>query len=453
MSTKLNINPTTRPNSNPTVNAKSTSTSIPNSIINSKINLNTENYINCIDSNRQKLYFHLVITIVASIVYSTLPTTVEVLYNWISHLCIFLGLLYCVCTGIYLIRIINRWDVQLNDGFIKFRDACINLSIKNYRLLKEYREVYHFHYNDILKQCISKYKTGEIKGIGGINGNDASIDDSLNSYVNFVLCSDPTEKLETDEWMKHIIDRINRYIKLCYYLSFLKRTDQISIDKEKIFVNIVSESILNKRNRKLESTMNCIPLDYKNELVNTWNTINSTNTNDLMIVLPCKWIVYEYRNMFRYLYCAKYFKQIHNVFDKDYQEIENIVKELVHHLQKLFSKDEALPDSFKTFYSMLSEVLIFMLDNFIALTLAASVFTGSFLVPIIIGLITHTIMVCTIGSVQEMIDTTTIKNLINCTQDLESVDGRIETIFEEMRIILFDTKKTEYSAFREYRLK
>ena len=410
-----------------------------------KKNIN-ENYINFIDTNRQTLYVHMIICLIMSITYSSFYTIIVMgmsnIHQWISIITMFFGLIYVMFSGIYISRVITEWNMQNNDGFNKFRETCISLSIKNYRLMKEYREVYHFHYGDVFNRCIDRYKNGELKSISSheLNKSNNDSDVILKDYVKFVLHNDSTEKLESYEWIQSIIEKtIHKYFKLCYYLSFLKSNDKLSFNQNIIYVNIGSDSVLNKRNRKLESIMNAIPLDYKHELIGAWNMLDKKLSHDVMINIPCKWIIYEYRNMFRYLYCAKYFKLIHSSFEKDYIDIENHVQKINNMLHQLISCKINNPKVFTQLYGIVSNITLFIFDNFVALNLISCIFTtGAIVMPIILAMIMQLIIVCTISSISSL--ASDVESSINGTDNLENLDEKIEAIFDEMEVILIDGK-------------
>src|SRR6185503_2773941 len=114
--------------------------------------------------------------------------------------------------------------------------------------------------------------------------------DDFQKYVSYILKNDATERMESYEWIRNSIDRINKYIRLCYYLSFINSNDNLEIRQNNIYVNINTESIINN-----------IPLEYKYELMNVADNIDKNASNKLLVIVPCKWIIYEYRNIFRYL--------------------------------------------------------------------------------------------------------------------------------------------------------
>jgi hypothetical protein len=395
-------------------------------------------YIGYIDKYRQSVYVHFPIVGLATLVYSSFYTSTPSLYDWMKIIIFAVGSIYSILTSIYLFTIIGMWRSKIVDGIEKLRDNAIELAIKNYRLIKEYREVYHHHYGDILSRCTDRYNKGQI---GQIKHNDTldetNKDESIKEYVKFVLKNDVSERLESYEWIRASINRINKYIKLCYYLSFIKQTDEMEIKhNKKISLNIVSESVLNKRNRKLESILNEIPNHYKNELIYAKNNLDNIDSGSL-VYIPCKWIVCEYRDIFRYLMCAKYFNKIYSSFDQDYMEIENTVNRLCTSIQKLFRREYVLPQPLIDLHSIISDCLIFTIDNFMALNLLNSFFTsGAIIVPILGSIIFHIILICAVSGIKDMITKT--QKVIDQKDDLETMDKDIENIFNEMIVVLMD---------------
>ncbi len=317
-----------------------------------------------------------------------------------------------------------------------FRNQCLQLSMKNYRLMREYREIYHYHHGDILNQCVDKYKNGQMY----YSEND--IDNDLKSYVQYVLQNDNINKMESYEWIQESINRIHHYIQMCYYLSFIGPSDVLEMKLNLIYVNLATESILNKRNRKLEKIINQISDDYKLELYTIWSNTDKHYSNKILTQVPCKWIMYEYRKIFRYLYCTKYFNHIYTSFDKDYTEFEHIVFELCQTLGYLFrenSDTHYLSHSSINFFVSMSDLWIILLDNFVTINLI-TYFTieGSLIIPglllFLFYFFSHTVVREIINMIKK------IDNKMNDPQDLEHVDSIIETVFNEMKVMLFDGK-------------
>lgn len=394
-------------------------------------------YINYLDTYRHDMYNHMAIMIVLIIMYSTLGSGVDALYRWICCVSAIIGFIYSTMAGVYLFKVIRSWETSIRSGLLKFWNLCTQLSIKNYRLMREYREVYHHHYSDITVRCNEKFESAAHKDRYS-HGSEKEAE--LKKYVDYVMKNDVTERLESYDWIRMAVERINQYVKLSYYLSFIEPEDCLELRQENIYVNVGTQSVMNKRNRKLEAIINEIPLDYKHELVSAWSNLDKKQSDKMLIIIPCKWIMYEYRNMFRYLNCAKYFKTIYSSFDKDYTEIESTVYELCSVLQDVFRRDTIyLPASFLSMFNMLSDTLLIILDNFLAINVVSCFFTtGAILVPLIMSCLIHVIVYCVVLSISRALDE--IKNPLRECTDLENIDHKIETIFNEMKVILFDGK-------------
>jgi hypothetical protein len=403
-------------------------------------------YINCIDGYRRDMYNHLSIILVLLIIYLPLSgygsTIISLLMRWMYFIGGIVCGLYLATTSIYLFKIIKSWDKSIRSGIFRLWDLSTQLSIKNYRLTREYKDIYQYHYNDIVTKLSSDKNDDENVG----QNNEQNIE--LHKYVKYVLKNDTSEKMDDYTWCMGSINRVNQYIQLSYYLSFLNPRDRLEMKQNNIYVNIASESVMNRRNRKLESMMNTIPLEYKNELINTWSNIDLNNSDKFMVMVPCKWIIYEYRNLFRYLYCAKYFKNIYTLFEKDYTDIENLVYSICLTLQDIFRRDSIyLPDSFIKFYLLLSDGILFILDNLVAINILHCIVSPSSywytIVLFFMMVLVHSVVHCIIISINNLIYA--IKNpfrekSFGENSDVENVDGQIETIFNEMKIILIDGK-------------
>lgn len=392
-------------------------------------------YVNCIDGYRRDMYNHLSIILVLLITYLPLGgklASINLLLNWMYFIGGVVGALYIATSSIYLFKIIKSWDKSFRSGIIRLWDLSTQLSIKNYRLTREYKDIYQFHYNDI----VSKLST---------DTKDSDQNKDLHKYVKYILKNDTSEKMDDYTWCMESINRVNQYIQLSYYLSFLGPNDKLEMKQNNIYVNITSESVMNRRNRKLESMMNTVPLEYKNEIIDTWTNVDLNNSDKFMVMIPCKWIIYEYRNLFRYLYCAKYFKNIYTLFEKDYTDIENLVHLICRTLQDIFRRDTIyLPDSFVKFYSLMGDGILLILDNLIAINiLYCAAFSISYwhtLIMLFMMVFVHVVVHCIIISINNLINA--IKNPLRekSFEEKSDVDTRIETIFNEMKIILINGK-------------
>ena len=395
-------------------------------------------YINYLDTYRNDMYNHAAIIIVLVIMYSTLGSSIDVLCRWIGCITAIIGFIYSIMSGVYLFKVIRSWDISIRLGLMKFWNLCTQLSIKNYRLIREYREVYQHHYGDIKMRCSDKFSTVNHKESFSTSKQEQYQDAELKKYIDYVIKNDISEKMESCDWIRLAVERINQYVRLSYYLSFIEPEDCLELRQDNIYINVGTQSVMNKRNRKLESVINEIPLNYKHELVNAWINLDKRQSDKMLIIIPCKWIMYEYRNMFRYLHCAKYFKNIYASFDKDYSEIESTVYVLCSVLQDIFRRDIIyLPVSFLSIFNMITDTLLIILDNFIAINIVSCFFTsGAIIVPLIMSCIIHVIVCCVILAISKSLDD--IKNPLKECTDLENIDHNIETIFNEMKVILFD---------------
>lgn len=300
---------------------------------------------------------------------------------------IFVGILYLI-TGLYRLyyAFINA-DNQFNDGINKLRENCILFAFENYKIIREYTEVYQYHYNDILEKSKGSMKDK-------INDNMNNTEDILD-YVNFILKSDQTEKFSNPDHVKDTINRSVSYIKLCYYLSFIKPSDDLTILNNYVRINIASDSLLNQRNRKLEKLINTIPNEYKHELIYIWNNIHKKESHDIIISLPCKWAIYNYRNMFRYFQILKYSKHIQKSFIDDYTNIETHINNICKSYQKILCNNVLINMNTNKFTNIFTLSII----NFIAIHTVGyiSSFLGLiislFIASIIISIITTYIQV------------------------------------------------------------
>jgi hypothetical protein len=351
-------------------------------------------YANFIDSCRNNIYAHISITVILTFFNTLFGSAVESFGIQTTYL---FSLIFSVMFAIYLFKVIFSWDSAIKNGLIEFWDICINLAMKNYRICKEYREIRQY-------SSAKNNDEGHMKNINGV------------------------------------VEKINQYIRLSYYLSFLCPTDCLDLKQGVVYVNIRSESILNKRNRKLEVIVNSLPIECKNELFKTWVSTDRNRSDRFLVILPYKWIIYEYRTIFRYLNHLK--QQINqmdgNYFDSDRREIEQMCNKMCVLLQNMFRRSTVyLPKPFITMFNIISDILVIMMDNQLAVTVAYYLAQSSaFLIPILFGCVFHLIAVSAIHTLTNLIGE--IENPLKEHTDLDHIDQKIETIFQEMKAIAID---------------
>jgi hypothetical protein len=80
-----------------------------------------------------------------------------------------------------------------------------------------------------------------------------------------------------------------------------------------------------------------------------------------------------------------------------------------------------------------------VLNNFIAISIVSCIFTsGAFIIPVLASFVLHLIVYCVITVVSQTVKE--IKNPFKDCDELGKVDTEIETVFNEMKVILYDGK-------------
>jgi hypothetical protein len=358
-----------------------------------------------------------------------LNVSIEPVFLLLTIVTTFYIVFYSIVSGIYITIFLKCRNSRLTDGFNSFRDGCTELAFKNYRLLNEYHNVYDYHYRDTMQKCADRIKSGEIKGINYTN-NTKQID--ITEYVKFVLQNDATEKMDEPKQIESKIEQIYQYIYLAYYLTFLKPSDSLTLNSvgsdHIIHVNIGSDSVFNKRNRRIEDYLNRIDLQKKRELIRVWKA------NGTISVVPLRWAYVLYRNIFRYIHCAKYLKDIYNSFDRDYAEFENSVGKIVKSLNILTSDKEIVPKHFQTLHFIMNDALIIFIDALVASTIIKSyVLYKALLVPLIIGVCAICSLVIIVRSLRYLLNEQSDTKLNS--EDIETIDDNIEAVFNDMRVL------------------
>lgn len=390
-------------------------------LFNTERDLNLYNYMFYINLYKNDIYFHIGTIFASMILYSMLIPSLPQLLNWISSISLIIGTVLVSLISIYIYKLIDSWDKTVHSGLIEFWNLCLKLAVKNYIIYREYNEIYHYHYKDILRDC---YEHIDIS-----NGN-------TKTYSNYVIENDLEHRMEKQEWITESFTKIVNYIKLSYYLSFLNRDDVLEMKSDKIFVNISSESILNKRNRKLEQLINWFSESDKSEIVKAWDTIDKESSERFMVTVPFKFIVYEYRKIFKYLYSAKYFKDVFSILEKDCTEIENLAFEICGSVHTVFRRKTVyFPKIFTKMLGGVIDLFILILDSYIAVNLLSYIVnSGSLLIPLVLSGTVHVLIICALKAINNMINE--IKDPLENFADVDNIDNRIENIFNEINAVM-----------------
>jgi hypothetical protein len=375
------------------------------------------------DTSLNYIITHISVTCSLCIGLLGLNISIEPVLLILTPMMFFYSIFYAVISSIYITRFFEYRNTRISNGINALRDGCTDIAFKNYRLLNEYQTVYEYHYRDTMQKSIEKIKSGNQKTV--YNG---SAQNDISDYVHFVLQNDATDKMDNTKQIGIKIEQIYQYINLAYYLTFLNPTDSLTLNVDSIRINIGSESIFNKRNRRLEDLINLIDLQKKRELIKVWNS------NGTICVVPIRWISVSYRNIFRYIYCAKYLKEIYNSFDKDYASFENSVENIAKAMKSLTSEQEIMTKHFQTLHFIMNDVLIIFIDLFVSATIIKSYnLYGALLIPAILGIIVIISLSIIIRSLKFLLNEQTDTKL-NST-DIEYIDKNIESIFNDMRVL------------------
>lgn len=341
----------------------------------------------------------------------TLSASIDFIYFWTNYISLIFGLLYVIFTTIYLYRIIVLWSDNHQKPQTEFWHLSTELALKNYNLIKEYRTVYQKQYDEVVKKCIENNKNNE-------------------NYIKYILENDPVNKMDSPLWVLSCFDRITQYMKLSYYLSLLNPEDEIIIKQNIVYVNIKTESILNKRNRKLELVLNSIPKDHRNDLLNIWDKINKNTSDKILTIVPCKWILNEYKNIFNNIY------KFSTPRDINFSQYESMIYKMTSTLLAIFKKDLFdLPSKFIEVYDLINRVFCTLLNNLVAVNIIYSFFYSFYYISVLtITLTLYYASVYTSKLITDMFESIKRPSYIT----IDNIDNRIESILDEMKILSCD---------------
>ena len=362
----------------------------------------SNSYTGYLDLYKKTVLSHSFLISILILLYSILCNSLDVIYQWMMSMTLIVMSLYVIMFGVYIHKILNIWS---NTSKISLTESCYRFAIQNYKLLREYKEFI------------------EINNIS-IPDNDkaiTSIKDGIMPYAN----------------LKDCIIRVLKYLKMIYYLPLVKSDDNIELRHDTFYINITTESITNKRNRKLETILNDIPYEYKLELFSTWSTINKEQSLHIFAMIPCKWIIYEYRNMFRYFYNTHQMKDLYTKFNNEYTQIESIVYDLCNKIHSINSDNNLdIPKPFLNVFNIVTELFIFLINNFVAICILICFNTGNnFLFSLLMITLTHFIIMTLIHMINNLCPQISTSN-----NDIST--NKLDELFNDMNSLMIVGKST-----------
>lgn len=363
------------------------------------------NLISHYDKHKNTIYSH--VSAISLFIIMWFMCSVDILN--ILHIILFVTSIVSMSMNMIYFRHLTKTLTDSN----KYKTLCLDIACKNYRILREYYEIYQHYYKDILKDCYSHIDTTDAK---------------TKTYTNYIMDNDVENKLQQQKWVIQSIENISNYIKLSYYLTFLNNNDKLEIRSNKIYMNIKSDSLLNKRNRKLEQMLNTFSQSDKYEIVKTWNMIQN---KQIISSIPYKLIIYEYRKIFRHLYTAKYFKDIYSTLDKDYIDIENLVLKLRTSSSDMFdNKDNKPNDILINIMQKINELFVIVSDCYVAFFIV-NMWNQTNLLTYILSCVATSSLLFVIEYIKYLY---LIKT--NSKAKREDLDDKLEAIYTDMDAIM-----------------
>jgi hypothetical protein len=353
------------------------------------------------------------------------------------------GSLSMVSTSIYLYIIISSFDEIMKKYTNKLWSLMSQIGLINHRLLSEYKLIYDIHCNKVksnLRGHQLNIRCDDCDVCHKRYEHDMISDDKMEKLKEYILEVDTHNQMENDKILKEKINQIYLYIKLSYYLSSLKEDDILEIRGNNIFVNSM-ENLFDNRNRKLEKIINTIPSKFKNDLVNSWSMINQNKSKDIIILLPYKWILNEYRSIYRYLHISKYFKNIYDNFDKDYSQIENKLLVVSECILNIFKYDIVyLPEEFIYYIEFMLDLVTIILDIFLSINIISFILSNGIFVSLfsmisgfLFGTIFHLIIIIMIHLLKNLINT--IQQKQNDKMHISMIDDKMNTMMNEIKVL------------------
>lgn len=377
---------------------------------------------NQISTYRSEIYYHISITTILSCLCYLIGTSI--FYTWGFIVSMFFSIIYSVFLSIIMKNIIKNFRHSSKIGIQRFRDNCVALSYKNALLLQEYVDVYKF-YIEADEEVLEDNKE---------NNNDNNIiqkeNVDLETRPNFVVLT-PAD-------ITMIIKRIHNYIKISFDISSLKKSDNLSIQRGVIYCNLTDQSITNERNRKIESILNTLDAEKKEDIVRLWNSLDDKT---IVSNTPYKWIMYEYRNLFRYLNSTNRLKSLYSVFSTDFVSYQQNIESISNSLKDMYvDKDEteskANPEDIMFFFRRLGDVLGIITDLFFAINISHFIFTEAS-VFLSTNYVVNIITILFLGGLSHMSVITALCSIRDIVRKkrVYDLDRKIDSIIKEMKHI------------------
>jgi hypothetical protein len=335
---------------------------------------------------------------------------VDIFYMWSAIASMFFSIIYAVFIGIHLQTTLQLWRHNRFEGINRFWTSCLSLAYKNAVLLQEYIDVYEYR--------LQKSK----------NSNN------VDSYGTYLIDEDIDYQSLPPAELKNVLQRIHSYIRLSYELSNLKQSDNLSIQRGVVYCNVSNESITNERNRKIEKYINNLDTQKRADVVDGWNTIDKRESHQSVAIVPYRWMIYEYRNLFRYLNSSKYLREIYDNLGKDFMSYQNTVDDISRSFLNIcLEEEDYMPVDIQDTSIRMTEIMGVCADIFFAINIVYYVFAASSWIGMIVNLILgillggfiHLILICVIYNIRDLLIT---KRNVNLKK-------KMDIIMKEMKII------------------
>ena len=356
-----------------------------------------------------ELSYHLGLTVLIALVSGIIGTSV--LYGWSLIVSGFFIIIYGVMVSSNIFSIIKVWRKERSEGVDIFWGECLVLAYKNALILQEYIDVYSY---------LSR------------SNNRRRVPPEENETF---MIDDPTFELIHPSEIKKILKRVHSYIRLAYELTHLQRSDHLILRNNKVYCNVSDQSLTNQRNRQIENILNSLTPEKRSDIVDGWNAIDkkeSTRYQSLSFI-PFRWMINEYRNLFRYLYSSPDLRKIYNNVGLNFESYEQSVTHISRSLHLMRTDNVIYPADMRDYTLRVGDLFSLSTDLFYGISIAESVsFTG--VMPMILTSVSSIL----IGGVMHVITMLTLYELdriIRKNRSEELTNNKIDLIMKEISVI------------------